>query len=150
MPPNLPKKRRYPVSSFGPELMAALKKGAVETVTLKFPNLKTATFFHHRLHTLRAAMRDEGHPDAQLVSRARAVKLWGTKLGKEYEDDHQGNRACHVVIQPNDAQFNEALKEAGIEVETPQLPLTPVETEALKSLEIPTLDPYADFKGSDT
>src|SRR5262245_18500354 len=119
-PKNLiPSKRRgrYPVSSFGPEMMAALKEGAVDRVVLKFPNLKTATFFHHSLHTLRAAMRAENHPDAELVSRARASKIWGARLGEGFADDFKGEKGCNVVIQPNDAQFGEAPQEAGVEVE---------------------------------
>jgi hypothetical protein len=147
------RRRRYPVASFGPEMMAALKKGAVETVTLKFPNLKAATFFHHRIHTLRAAMREENHPDAELVARARAMKVWGAKLGKDYETDFKGEKACHVVIQPNDAQFADVMKEAGVEVPQVVVALTPAEGEALKVLENPepppSADPYADFKGGD-
>lgn len=146
------RKRRYPVSSFGPEMMAALKKGAVEKLVLKFPNLKAATFFHHRLHTLRSAMREEQHPDAELVSRARASKVWGAKLGEEYANDFKGLKACHIVIEPNDAQFNAVLAEAGVTVEAPQVALTQTEQAALAPLEVaPPVagDPYADFKGGD-
>lgn len=148
------KKRRYPVSSFGPAMMAALKKGAVEKVVLKFPNLKSATFFHHRLHLLRAAMREENHSESALVSRARATKEWGEKLGPAFADDVRGLRACHIVIQPNDDQFNSVLEEAGIDVKPPQIKLNETEEEALAPLinepgETLPMDPYANFKGGD-
>lgn len=136
------RKRRYPVSSFGPELMAALKKGAVEKVELKFPSMKAAIFFQHRIHTLRSMMREENHPDAELVSRARTARHW------DAANDPKGEKGCSLIIQPNDIQFRSIVEAAGVSVEVPLLPLTTEESLALDPHLSPS-DPYKDFKGED-
>lgn len=151
-PPS--KKRRYPVASFGPEIMAALVKGSTERVVLKFPTNAAATQFQHRVHTLRSMMREENHPNTALVARARCSRVWGAKLAdlhpndsemKQYENDHRGQRCCHLVIQPNDIQFAAILKEAGVEVAPPEIIDPPVDTGALNEMIVPS-DPYKEFK----
>lgn len=62
-------KRAYPVSSYGPELMAALVKANREPVTLDFPNRRIAAKFQLRINQLRAAMRGENHPDYPFAAR---------------------------------------------------------------------------------
>lgn len=167
-PSTLPKAPRYPVSSFGPELMAVLLKGANEVICLKFPNLNKATYFQHRIHTLRSSMRKEGHPLAELVSRAKFKRVWGAKLYEHYKDekykefleDHKGARCCHIIVQPNDIEFGDILTEAGVEVPKPKIPdPAPLPSEPSPALPGVTEielngpafeDPYADYKGGDS
>lgn len=139
-----PRIRRYPVSSFGPEIMAALVKGSKERIVLQFPNQAAAITFQHRIHTLRSSMRKEDHPACELVSRARASRVYGKKLGPEYADDPDGKRACHLVIQPNDLQFADVVKAAGVEIDPPKVDVTEEGAAALAPFMAP--DPYADFK----
>lgn len=165
LPPKPTKKKRYPVSSFGPELMAVLLKGATESFTLKFPNNNKATFFQHRIHTLRAAMRNEGHELAEAVSRTRFKRVWGPRLaahlgseaGKPFENDHKGEKGSYILVQPADSEFKDVLDEAGVKVEAPKIDTADLPAAAaaeLLGVEIQEntpafFDPYADYKGGE-
>lgn len=164
LPPKPPRVRRYPVASFGPELMAVLLKGATEPITLKFPNNKQATFFQHRIHTLRASMRIEGHAMAEAVSRTRFRRIWGERLyehlkgsnpelAETFKNDHKGEKAAYILVQPTDAEFKTILEEAGVKIETPAIDVPDVP--GLEGVEVetntsPFIDPYKDYKGGDT
>lgn len=144
------KKRRYPVSSFGPEVMAALIKGSQEKVILKFTNadgksaMTKAIYLQHRIHTLRAMMREENHEHAELVTRARTSRMWGAKVGEAHAPDHKGEKYVELHIYPNDSQFASIFAEAGVEL--PEIKIEPSE-EGKTALEEFTLpDPYKDFK----
>ena len=91
---------------------------------------------------MRAAMRREHHPQAELVSRARTAQTW---------DKGQPNSSCVLVIQPHDAEFDAIFRAAGIrpsphakdlldDIGDPT-PLAPSDDTP------PSPDPYAKFKG---
>jgi hypothetical protein len=88
-----------PVDSFGPNLQAVLRKGANVEVKINFPTPELALRFRHRIHTLRAAMKRENHPDWQQLYRC------GIYI------DPKDTKA--LIIAPRDSEFNEALKDAG-------------------------------------
>ena len=104
-----PKVSRFPVSSFGPELMAILLKGARERVEIPCEDQRTMRFLQMRLNMLRGAMGREKHPQYGLVTRARTSRKWDeVKGGKDIN--------CVLIVQPNDAQFSASIKKAGIDV----------------------------------
>ena len=140
-----PKASRYPVTSFGPELMAILLKGAREKVSIPCPDQRFMKHLQMRLQMLRGAMAREKHPQYNLVTRARTTRKWNTALGKDVD--------CVLVVQPNDAQFTDALRAAGVTV-TPNDEDLLRHPEALSSPSLdpavedePLTDPYARFKG---
>lgn len=138
---------RYPVSSFGPELMAVLLKGAREEVRIPCRDAKQAQHLQARIHALRGAMNREKHPQYELSTRARTARDW--KIG---EDGKAKDFA--LIIRPNDSQFADIIKAAGIEVtderdllEETAPPLTPKDPSTQPDPE-PTnpRDIYGDFK----
>lgn len=148
------KTRRYPVSSFGPEIMAALIKGSNEKVILKFRKdgtrsaMTQAIYLQHRIHTLRAMMRTEGHDSSELVSRARTSRVWGEKVDHTHKDDVKGEQYVELHIYPNDSQFESVFKEAGVDVPEVKVDLAPDQEAALEELtsDPAFADPYKDFK----
>ena len=141
-----PKASRYPVSSFGPELMAILLKGARERVAIPCPDQRFMKYLQMRIQMLRGAMAREKHPNYTLVTRTRTTRTWNTALGKDVD--------CVLIVAPNDSQFSDVLQRAGVDV-------TPNDVDLLTHPEIgafdaPSLepetsdsdtDPYARFKG---
>lgn len=108
-------KSKYPIESFGPELMEVLlKAGKGETVTLEFPARKDARRFQMRLHQLRGRMRALDHPDWKIVCRARTSLKW---VGGADEP-------ATLTISPYDSEFGDVLKKAGIS--KPVLPSDPL------------------------
>jgi len=103
---------RYPVSSFGPELLEILVRGAKDRVSIPCPNHKTMQALQMRIQMLRGAMGREKHPQYELTTRARTSRTWNREAGKDVD--------CVLVIQPNDFQFSDILKSAGI---TPSAPM---------------------------
>jgi hypothetical protein len=138
-----PKLSRSPVSSFSPELLVALLKGAREKVEIPCPDQRTMQYLQMRIQMLRGAMGREGHPQYALVTRARTTRTWNAKVSK--------NTDCVLVIQPNDSQFNKVLKDAGIEATQNDQDLldetiTPsIDPNGDDSITSP-IDPYAKFK----
>jgi len=140
-----PRINRYPVSSFGPELLTALTKGAIGRVEIKCKDQRTMRHLQLRLQTLRGSMGREKHPQYQLVTRARTSRTWDP-------EDH--DKDCVLVIQPNDAQYTDMMREAGITTDELQhgkdildnLTNTPSIINE-DDLSPPERDPYAKFKG---
>jgi hypothetical protein len=145
-----PKVSRYPVSSFGPELMTILLKGARGRVEIPCPDQRTMKYLQMRLQMLRGAMARERHPNYTLVTRARTSRLWNTAEGPD--------SGCVLVVQPNDAQFTKLIADAGIaapedtggdilaDIDGGTAPIVmdlPKDLSPLKTDE----DPYAKFKG---
>lgn len=130
---------RYPVSSFGPELMDILIRGARERIEIAFPDGRTMAHFQARIHALRASMRRENHSQYALATRARTSRSW--KRGEPNTD-------CVLIVQPNDAQFTSILRAAGIKASehTKDL-LDDVNDQPAKPEPIDPIDPYAKFKG---
>jgi hypothetical protein len=102
-----PKMSRSTVNSFGPELMAVLLKGSRERVEIPCPDQRTMKFIQMRLQMLRGAMFRERHQAYAVVVRARTSRTWN-KSDKDKD--------CVLVVQPNDSQFADIFKRAGIEV----------------------------------
>lgn len=109
------KKAKFPLSSFGPQLMAILVKGSREKFALHFDDVRQGRALQARLHTLRARMRDENHPQYGVVTRARTSLKWGREAGFM---DAKDERKATLTIYPHDSQFNAVLEEAGFAVET--------------------------------
>lgn len=114
---------KFPIESFGPELMAALLRGGRERVVIPFegPNgKKLAHNFQRRIHQLRNRMRDLEHPDYILASRAKVSIFWGEKAQladpryESWKDDHNGHRGAIILIAPRDSEFKETLASVGI------------------------------------
>lgn len=141
-----PKTSRYPVSSFGPELLQVLIEGAQRPVEIPFPDQRTMKHFQMRIHMLRGAMQREAHPQFALATRARTSRSWNREKGKDAE--------CVLTVRPNDSQFTDILDRAGIKTsphtrdlltETPA-PLAPRDPTIQPDPESPHLDPYERFK----
>lgn len=139
-----PKASRYPVSSFGPELLEVLIAGAQREVKIPFPDQRTMKHFQMRIHMLRGAMSREGHSQYLLATRARTSRTWNREKGKDVD--------CVLIVQPNDSQFTDILAKAGIKpsqnthdilTETPPPP-TPNDP-SIEPTVTPT-DPYERFK----
>lgn len=138
---------RYPLASFGPELMEILLKGARERVEIPCPDHRTMAFLQMRIQMMRGAMARESHPQYALAARARTSRTW----------DFEGNnrdKKCVLVIQPNDFQFRDILAGVGIipQKHTEDLltdapaPPTPVDPTVEPSSEPQTDNPYERFK----
>lgn len=116
-----PKKRSKtprPVESFGPEILAALLKGATDGISVSMP-YRTAVRFRLRIHQLREAMRKSAHEKYELCSRVRVSVKWPeetevTRLGRHFVPSDRST-PCLVLLQPNDTEFAEALRGAGID-----------------------------------
>lgn len=107
-------KTKFPIESFGPELMEVLKRaGRGEEITIPFPTRSLAKRFQMRLHMLRQRMREESHPEWKIVMRAR------TSLRADDLSPVGKNKPATVTIYPHDAEFSEALTKA--EVKAPSL-----------------------------
>ena len=107
------------VESFGPELLAAILKGATAPFTLEM-SYKFGVRFRQRIHQLREAMRVAKHEKYSLVARTRVSIEWPDgcqviKTGRHVVPVDR-NVKCKVTIQPNDTEFGDILIAAGIEL----------------------------------
>lgn len=100
------KATRQPVSSFGPQLLAVLLKGARERVDIPCPDQRTMKWLQFRIHTLRGAMDRDNHPQYTLACKARTSRTW--------PDPEHPDKDCVLVIQPQDHQFSDLLTAAGV------------------------------------
>lgn len=132
------KASRYMVSSFGPELLATLLKGARERVEIPCPDQRTMQNLQMRLQMLRGAMQREKHPNYALVTRARTTRTWDADVGP--------NANCVLVVQPNDSQFADIITKAGIHVTQNDADLLSDTSDAPLDPDTGP-DPYAKFKG---
>lgn len=120
-------KTKFPIESFGPQLMAALVGGGRSRLIIPFEGplgKKLAHNFQRRIHMLRSRMRELNHPDYIVAARAKATILWGEKAADadpKFEDwriDFDGRRGAIIVIAPRDSEFEEVLAKAGVGVGT--------------------------------
>lgn len=110
-------KTKFPIESFGPELMQALLEGGRNRLVIPFPGAdgagkRKAHTFQQRIHMLRQRMREERHPQYPLAARVRVSLLWGAKAAEagapaEWRADPKGKLGAYIVIQPRDSEFNE-------------------------------------------
>lgn len=123
---NEPKrpKRTYPVDSFGPELLSALREGGRRTIRIPLPHWRQGVHMQMRLQQLRQALRRESHPLMSVTNRARTKLLFGEKAGLEPIDTITNSRGvvrpanpmspCVLIVEPSDSEFADALASAGI------------------------------------
>lgn len=95
-------KSKIPVSSFGPELLAALIRGAAEPFTVVCPTSAIATKLVHRLYTLRKRMREEHHPQANLAQRCKITNQIG------------GRHTEVIRFAPHDYEYRSMFAAAGV------------------------------------
>lgn len=117
------KPRKAPVSSFGPEVLATLLRGARERFEVSLP-YNEAISFHLRLHSLRRAMREEQHPQLSIVERVTVSVVWGEKAGFPAVPQRYNSRnvpypedrktPAKLIVQPHDLRFRNALTRAGV------------------------------------
>lgn len=110
----MPKRSTPAVSSFGPELLALLLKGAKEEVHILLPTKKEARRLHFRLNSLRKAMREEIHFLYTLVEKVEIHTKRFVEDEKLYGD---GNGKTRVVVSPADNSFAEVIRAAGVDVD---------------------------------
>jgi hypothetical protein len=117
-----PKLGRYPVSSFGPELMALLIKASRERVEVPCQSMAQMKALQQRIHNLRGAMNRERHPQYVIATRVHTSCTWDhdafpvTKK-RQFPKDATG---CKLVLYPRDSQFAGILEAAGIKAEDVQ------------------------------
>ena len=99
---------RYPVSSFGPELMALLIKGSREEVKVPCESRQQMRALQQRIHMLRGAMAREKHNLYSVVTRARTSQNW--------QIDEATGKPCSfaLFVRPQDSQFADILNKAGV------------------------------------
>jgi hypothetical protein len=99
----MPRKSAPSVASFGPELLAALLRGAVETLVVRLPDFDTAFALRQRFYALRAAMKRESHPQTSVVYRASMALPTKEPDGSSV-----------LTLKPSDEVFVAALRAAGV------------------------------------
>lgn len=114
-----PKTGRYPVSSFGPELMTLLIKASRERVEISCESMRQMKNLQMRIHMLRGAMNKEGHPQYALVTRVHTSCTWDnvkhpSTKSKQFPKDATD---CKLVLYPKDSQFAAILEAAGIKLD---------------------------------
>lgn len=105
-------KTNQPVSSFGAELQATLRKGAQQELEIRFDTPALAIRFRQRINALRKALKDSNHADWEQMYRC------GVYI------DPKDPRILRLA--PRDSEFRSFLQAAGVGVEAP-LPTTVVE-----------------------
>ena len=117
--PTTPAPAPRPVSSFGPELFAALIHGAKTQLVLRMP-WKKAIRLRLRAQQLREAMRLADHPQYALVSLAQiGIELDpGTSFDLSGRNKIPHDRSVEVTftISPKDSEFAELLQAAGVQI----------------------------------
>lgn len=140
----------FPVSSFGPELMALLLKGAHEPVELRL-SWRRANYLRKRLNHLRSQMRKENHQAYELAARAkvRVIVPPGTETrrtisGNSIPKDHEAMTI--VRVSPQDEEWTELIRAAGVDINssadltrptplpTSRRPVRPLEDEPIDSV----------------
>lgn len=154
---------RYPVAAFGPELLAALIEGSRRRLEIPMKTHREIAWLQQRIHMLRGAMGKEKHPQYTLVQRARTSRQWDEPEGTPRSKDGKPTRMAsnfRLIIEPNDVQFVDALKAAGIDLsqstvtnmqevleDKPTItPSDPSTAPAIEPTETTVEDPYANFK----
>jgi hypothetical protein len=124
MPTKYPS--RMPTASFGTNLFALLVKASRERVEVPVPTWALGVRLQQRIHMLRASMRREAHEKYLIVSRVRTSLLWGERAGLAASATRLVNNTpiptdktvpALLVLQPHDAEFDEIIRNAGIDIE---------------------------------
>lgn len=114
-----PKTGRYPVSSFGPELMALLIKASRERIEVPCQSMNQMKALQMRIHSLRGSMGREKHPQYALVTRVHTSCTWDFEKFPSTKAKQFPKNAtdCKLVLYPKDSQFTDILNRAGITVD---------------------------------
>lgn len=112
-----PEKAPRPVESFGPELFAALLKGATEEVKVPM-TWRQAVRFRQRVHQMREAMRRTSHPKYEICTKVRIgievpFDCPTVKSGRHKVPVDKGIKVT-LVLSPNDSEFGPLLAAAGV------------------------------------
>src|SRR6266404_2736573 len=102
----MPRKSTPPVSSFGPELLAALLRGGQQELRIPVPNFQTAFALRQRFYALRKSMKAESHPQLAMAQRA-CIPL----------PQEQHDKTALLIIRPHDDEFANILRAAGVQAE---------------------------------
>lgn len=101
-------KTHAPISSFGAELHATLRRGASIKFKITFDTPQLAVRFNQRINQLRNAMKHARHADWENLYRC------GCYIDRQ--------NPCALWIGPKDHEFRAALEAAGVEVgEAPKI-----------------------------
>ena len=115
-----PPKLSRPVESFGPELLAALLKGATEEFFVPM-TWRQAIRFRQRVHSMRTVMRETGHPKFALCSKVSiGIELPpGTQTVKSGRHSVPIDKGVQVQLRlyPNDSEFGPLRAAAGVQTE---------------------------------
>ncbi len=115
-----------PVSTYGPELLAALLRGSKEVFEIRLP-YREAVKLRARIHSLRAAMKREGHAMAPVAARTRCQIRFGDAANLPdvpFHHSHSGEPIpddrgvpAKLIISPYDSEFRAAMESAGLRIE---------------------------------
>lgn len=155
VPPVLRKTRGRkppPLTSFGPELLSALRRAGQQKVSIEFKQYSLAVRFQQRIYQLRMALQREDHPDYPMTSRVTSRILWGKKANPAWEEPQvrtNSNNVVHPVsdapcvleMYPKDSEFMETLSSAGIKVDLPE-PTTQGQLPKSSAPDLSFLDSY--------
>lgn len=118
-------KPKQPIESFDPRFKQLLMKGALERITIPFPGPDgrgRAHVFQRRIHTFRVRMRQEQHEHYPIVSKAICRIFWGPKAfamqltqDSAYQEDEEGQLGAFLIIEPNDAQFEDVFAKINLD-----------------------------------
>lgn len=139
------KSRTYPIESFGPQVMSALRDGSQREVIIPFPSYRLAFRFQSRIQLLRKQMRDQNHPLWPVVAKAQTSLRWGEKAGFEKVEEIINSRGtprpknslvpAKLYVFPRDSEFSDALDKAGVKIEElPDDPLQEFDPKAVAKL----------------
>ena len=134
-----PSPTRYPIESFGPELLQLLIKGGSEVVWIGPLPWYRCFALQARLNTLRSKMRKSQHPAYPVAARAKVSILWGKRAGLGDEPELKTSRIakpldrewpCKIRVQPQDFDFRADIEAAGVKIggepaKPPQAPKAP-------------------------
>lgn len=102
-----------PVSSFGPELLALLVRGAKDVVTIPCPTYRQGRRLQMRLHMLRKQLQREKHAfweEAYRVHTSLKYKCIRDDPKRPMKDE-----PAVLTLRPKDSEFAELLSQAGVQ-----------------------------------
>src|SRR5687767_3118529 len=114
--PQQAKRSPPPVATFGAEILSALIQGSVSEYKVPMP-LGKAIKFRARVHSLRARMAQERHPQYPVVARTLVRILdneTGYPINLRARPRPDPDAMVTVLIAPNDSEFTEYLTRGGI------------------------------------
>lgn len=99
----MPRKHRAPLASYSPRLLEVWRRALTKTVRIPVENQHEGTRLRFRLYELRAALKEDDHPDYPSASRVSLSVVLDKDTSKYF-----------VVAEHADARLDEILDRAGI------------------------------------